>query len=34
MTRTYAEVQAEALEHYQAQDYAGALEILTREGDR
>jgi predicted esterase len=32
--RTYEEVQAEAMEHYQAQDYAGALEILTREGDR
>jgi predicted esterase len=33
-TRSYDEVQAEAMEHYQAQDYAGALEILTREGDR
>jgi predicted esterase len=33
-TRSYDEMQAEAMEHYQAQDYAGALEILTREGDR
>jgi predicted esterase len=27
-------MQAEAMEHYQARDYAGALEILTREGDQ
>src|SRR5689334_2676404 len=33
-TRSYDEVLAEAMEHYQAQDYAGALEILTREGDQ
>ena len=33
-TRSYDEMQAEAMEHYQAQDYAGALAILTREGDQ
>ena len=33
-TRSYDEFYAEAMEHYQAQDYAGALAILTREGDR